>query len=345
MTSAASPLRVGVIGLGAMGTSHVETLTRWIPSARVSAGYDADVARADEVCGRVGARVVTDGAGDLIGADDVDAVLIAAPDPLHEQLALDCLAAGKPTFCEKPLATTAEGSRRIVDAEVAAGRRLVQVGFMRRYDPAHSELRRAVVGGAVGRVQVVHCVHRNASAQPTATSEGIVTNSMIHELDTVPWLLDDPWTAVTVTVPGIARTVPGRLLDPQVAVLETGGGVVVTCEVYVNAGYGYDVRCEVVGDTGTARLVAPSGLALRRDGGDGTVVAPDFVVRFADAYRLVLADWVHGVRSGTVTGPTAWDGHQANLAAIAAVESLRSGGRVDVPQEERPSLYADAAEQ
>ncbi|MGI8900593.1 MAG: Gfo/Idh/MocA family protein, partial [Nocardioides sp.] len=328
-------VRVGVIGAGAMGAAHVETLARWVPEAQVSLVHDADRARATEVAGTVGAEVATS-SDQLIGSPDVDAVLVAAPDPLHEELALACLAAGKPMLCEKPLATSVEGSRRIVEAETALGRRLVQVGFMRRFDPAYVQLRSTVLSGAVGELRAAHCLHRNARAHPDATSEGVLVNSMIHEFDCVPWLLDDPLTAVTVHAP---RVPAGTMQDVQVAVLETAAGRVVTVEVSVNAGYGYDIHTEVVGTEGTASLTAPYGTSLRRSGVDGRVVDSDFVVRFVDAYRLELSAWTQSIVAGSAAGPSAWDGHLANLAAFAAVESLESGGRVEVPQEQRPDLY------
>ena len=101
MVESKDTVRVGVVGAGAMGTAHIETLARWVPGAQVAAVFDADLDRAREVAGRVGADVAPSGE-DLIAADAVDAVLVAAPDPLHEELALACLAAGKPTLCEKP---------------------------------------------------------------------------------------------------------------------------------------------------------------------------------------------------------------------------------------------------
>jgi myo-inositol 2-dehydrogenase/D-chiro-inositol 1-dehydrogenase len=267
----------------------------------------------------------------------VDAVLIAAPDPLHEELALACLDSAKPTLCEKPLATSLDGSRRIVDAEVELGRRLIQVGFMRRFDPAYVELREAVQSGAIGDVRAMHCLHRNAQAHPTATSDGVLVNSMIHEFDSVPWLLDDPLAAVTVYAP---RVPEGQIKDIQVAILETLGGAVATVEVFVNAQYGYDIHTEVVGTVGTTSLTSPYGISARRANSDGRVVSSDFVARFVDAYRVELAAWVTGVQTGRPVGPSAWDGHLANLAAFAAVESLHGAGRVTVPQEPRPDLYA-----
>jgi myo-inositol 2-dehydrogenase/D-chiro-inositol 1-dehydrogenase len=207
---------------------------------------------------------------------------------------------------------------------------------MRRFDPAYLRLRRAVLDGEVGQVRAGHCLHRNMDAHPSATSEGVLVNSMVHEFDSVPWLLDDPLAAVTVFAP---RVPAGALQDVQVAVLETRGGAVVTVEVSVNAGYGYDIHTEVTGTEGTLALTPPYGLAERRNQVDGRRVDADFVARFADAYRLELAAWVEGIRSGSDPSPSAWDGHLANLAAFAAVESLRTGARVEIPQHPRPALY------
>jgi myo-inositol 2-dehydrogenase / D-chiro-inositol 1-dehydrogenase len=344
MTSAAGrldPVRVGVIGTGAMGAAHVDNLARWVPGATVAQVFDVDSERAKQIADRVGAGVASSAEG-LIDSDDVDAVLIAAPDPLHEPLAIACVELGKPVLLEKPIASTLEGGRRVVEAEVAAGRRVIQLGFMRHFDPAYVALREAVVGGSIGRVKAAHCIHRNAHQHPSHTDESVLFGSMIHEFDSVPWLLDDTLTAVTVFA---ARVPEGELKDLQVAVFETAGGAVVTVEVYVNAQYGYDIHTEVTGTEGTVSLTPPYGVSVRRsqsdtDGVDGRVVTKDGTQRYADAYRIEVNTWIDDIRSGRLTGPSAWDGHLANVAAFAAVASLRSGGRVDVPQEERPALYA-----
>ncbi len=333
---ATGPVRVGVIGVGAMGAAHVDNLSRWTPGAVVSRVYDLDGDRAAHIAAGIGALPSPSAEG-VIADDEVDAVLVAAPDPLHEELALACLGAGKPTLLEKPLATSPDGSRRVVDAEVAGGRRLLQLGFMRRFDPAYLELREAVTDGSIGLPRVAHCLHRNAHSHPSHTSEGLLVNSMIHEFDSVPWMLDDPIAAVTVFP---ARVPPGDLQDVQVAVIETAGGVVVTVEVSINAQYGYDIHTEVAGTRGTVSLMSPYGVSVRREGLDGRVVKADGTARFADAYRIEVGAWVEGIRSGRPAGPSAWDGYLANRAAFCAVESLHGAGRVVVPAEERPVLYA-----
>jgi myo-inositol 2-dehydrogenase/D-chiro-inositol 1-dehydrogenase len=343
MTSApphTDTVRIGVIGTGAMGAAHVDNLSRWVPGAAVTEIFDVDTARASLVAGRVGG-VAAASAEALIESADVDAVLVAAPDPLHEPLTTACIEAGKPVLLEKPIASTLEGGRRVVEAEVAAGRRLVQLGFMRRFDPAYLALREAVTGGSLGRVKAAHCVHRNPQSHPSHTDESVLFGSMIHEFDSVPWLLDDPLTAVTVFP---ARVAEGQLRDLQVAVLETEGGSIVTVEVYINARYGYDIHTEVTGTEGTASLTPPYGVAVRRSlsetsGVDGRMVTKDGTERYLDAYRIEVGAWVDGIRSGRLTGPSAWDGHRANVAAFSAVESLHGAGRVEIAREETPALY------
>ena len=208
---------------------------------------------------------------------------------------------------------------------------------MRRFDPAFVELKAYLDSGELGAARVVHCVHRNAQSHPTATSEGIVVNSMIHELDHLPWLLGEPLTAITVITPTLPE---GVIRDPQIAVLESASGILATVEVFVNARYGYDVQCEVVGERGTARLTPPYGLSLRRDGGDGRRVSDDFVQRFADAYRIELSAWIASIRTrpadrvrapGTVTSPS--------LSPPPASSRCSSGGRVEIADPEMPALY------
>ena len=329
-----SELGVGVVGAGAMGASHVQTITRWVPGAKVTAVCDFEPATALQVAGGVGARAI-ESPEELIGSEEVDAVVIASPDALHAKQVLACVAAGKPVLCEKPLASDVDGSGRVVEADEAFsrthGRHLVQVGFMRRYDPAYVALREQIGSGSIGTPRVVHCVHRNATAHPLTTSETIVTGSMVHELDIVPWLLDSAVRAITV----LGARGDDPVQDPQVALLELVNGALATVEVFVNAGYGYDVQCEVVGDKGTLALTPPYGLSMRAAGAAGGVagaqVPADFVSRFADAYRLELSAWAAAAAAGTADGPGAAVGHRANLVAAAGVESLRGHGRVAVP--------------
>ena len=311
---------VGVIGAGMMGTDHVRTLTAAVDGARVAAVADADPERAQAAAREGGGRAFSD-PHELIADPEVDRVVVASFDATHEEFVLACIEAGKPVLCEKPLATTAEACLRVIEAEVAAGRRLVSLGFMRRFDPGYGEIKAGLENGGVGEVLLVHCAHRNAIAPAIYTSEMLITSSCVHEIDINRWLLGEEIVAATVRAPRSTRQAPDNLRDPQLILLETASGVLIDVEVFVNARYGYDIRCELVGESGTLRLAEQ--------------VEPDFRARFATAYRRELDCWVHGVQDA----PTAWDGYAANAVADACLESLASGERTEVELTEKPALY------
>jgi hypothetical protein len=156
-------IRVGVIGTGGIGTDHAMKLATIVSGATVSAVTDLDQARAAAVAAAVGgARVLADGF-ELIGSDEVDAVVIASIGSTHAAFTLACIAAGKPVLCEKPLAPTTTECREVLEAEVALGRRLVIVGFMRRFDPGYRQVKATLASGAIGEPLILHNIHRNAA--------------------------------------------------------------------------------------------------------------------------------------------------------------------------------------
>ena len=287
-------VRVGLIGAGIMGADHARTLLD-LPGAEL-AGVS------DPVATIAGCPAYDD---PLALIDAVDAVIIAAPDSTHGRYAQACLDAGRRVLCEKPLASTAAAALRLARADTTG---LIQVGFMRRYDPGYLALKRRFDAGEAGAPLLVHCVHRNATAPPAFGSESLLTSSATHEIDVVRWLLGEEVAEVTVRTP---RT--SGLLDPQLVLLRTAGGVLVDVEVFVNARYGYDVRCELVGEAGVLELPRERATADWRD-------------RFAAAYRAELRAWI----AGDLDGPTAWDGYAATAVAEAAVVSLRTGRTVRV---------------
>ncbi len=318
-----------------MGAVARRDARRGCPGGRRSRGSSTWTPHAaKEVASSVGAEIA-DSAEALIAGTDVDAVVIASPDFTHADLALACIAAGKPVLCEKPLAVTPTRPAAVVDAEVALGRRLVQVGFNRRFDPGFLDLKASIDDGTLGDVRVVHGIHRNASNSTSTDDAGLVTGSMIHEFDTFRWLLDGEIVGIRVESP-----IVDGFRDPQVATLWTSGGQMITAEVFVNAGYGYDVRVEVVGTGGSASLEPRTPVVRRIAGSGGSTIGSDFVAHFIESYRLELAAWAEASLAGTVVGASAWDGYVANLVAASGVRALGSGARESVDVPERPGLYA-----
>jgi myo-inositol 2-dehydrogenase/D-chiro-inositol 1-dehydrogenase len=335
-------VRVGVIGVGMIGRDHVRRLTRVLAGARVTAVSDVHGDTAAQVAADFGGdtAITVHAAGtDVIADQDVDAVLVASWGPTHEEFVLASIAAGKPVFCEKPLATTQEACLRILDAETGAGRRLVQVGYMRRYDAGYRALKAVVDSGEIGSPLVVHCAHRNPSVPAHYTREMAISDTAVHEIDVVRWLLGEEIVATTVLTPRRSRH-GGELQDPLIALFETESGAIVDVEISVNIRYGYDIRGEVVGEDGTAALGDASPVVVRREGGFTGRVPADWRERFVRAYDVELQEWLDTVAAGVEpTGPTAWDGYAAAVVSDAALEALASGVRTTVKLAEKPALY------
>ncbi len=331
-------LAVGVIGTGNIGVYHARRLASQISGAQVTAVFDVATERAAAVAKEVGA-VAHRSWTELVEATEVEAVLIASPGPLHAEQVLACIAAGKPVLCEKPLATTGEDCLKVIAAEVAFGRRLVQVGFMRRYDRAYRVVKAAIDDGNSGQPLLAHMVHRNASVPDSFTSDMSMTDSVIHEIDTIRWLFGQEVVTTTVVASKPSPQTAGRLRDPQLVLLELADGAVVDVEVFVNCQYGYDVRCEIVGSTGTVSMDNPSTTSLLRNGQRIETVPTDWRVRFDTAYQDELQEWVNGLTAGTADGPSSWDGYAAAVVANSAVSALADGARTEVTLVDRPGLY------
>ncbi|MBJ8343490.1 Gfo/Idh/MocA family oxidoreductase [Antrihabitans sp. YC2-6] len=301
-----------------MGADHAHRLAERTSGATVTVVHDADLARAETVATEIsGARVATD-AFSAIADPDVDAVLLASPAPAHYEQVLACLAANKPVLCEKPLTTAAATALDVVRRESALGTPLVQVGFMRRFDDEYVQLHKLIAAGDLGTPLLIHCAHRNPSVPTYFDSEMLIKDCLVHEVDATRFLLGEEVTAVTVLRPTPNPSAPAGLQDPQLVILETANGRIVDVELFVTSGRSYEVRAEVIGESGSAT----AGFGRR---------SADFLEHFVQAYDAELQSWIDAVRAGrNVDGPGAWDGYMAAAVCTAGVESLRTGQRVAV---------------
>jgi len=334
-------IRVGIIGTGLIGEDHGRKLAGGaIAGSTVTGVTDVFRARAEEVAGILGGARVFETGAELIASDEVDAVLVTSIGPTHAEYVLACITAGKPVMCEKPLAPTTPECEAILAAEVAFGRRLVIVGYMRRYDPGYRLVKGALEAGTIGVPLMLHNVHRNATVGEAFTSFMTMTDSMIHEVDTTRWLLGEEITSVQVIAPKRTPNAFPHLQDPQFAVFGTETGILSTVEFFANCQYGYDVRCELVGSLGTSAMTNPTFEATSAGGGVATRIPADWRERFAGAYTAELQAWISGLERGETVGPSAWEGYAATRVVEAGVEAVRTGERVTIDYVAKPALYA-----
>ena len=309
-------IRLAVIGAGIMGSDHARIFTSEIPGANVQVVCDASRERAAALAASVGAADVMTDPEAAIRRTDVDAVVIASPDFTHAPLSLASIA-----------------------AEMASGRRRVQLGFMRRYDQSYVEMKSALTQGRIGRALMMHNLHRNVETPASDfTGAMAITNSAPHEFDVVRHVLGSEYAAISAFQP---RRSDARVA-PVVMVLETTDGQLVTIEINNNAAYGYDVRGELVGEAGSVQMVAPGHSRLDAALTQSAVYDADWRGRYAEAYRRQNRDFLHFVTTGTfpAIASDCWDGLAAAVVAEAGVRALTEGRRIEIARETRPEFYA-----
>ena len=332
-------LRIAVVGAGMMGSDHIARITRRISGATVATIVELDAVRANVAAADAPGAVVRSDIRDSLDHDDLDAVLIATPGSLHEPVLLPCLEAGVAIFCEKPLTPDSESSLRILDAEQRLDRPHIQVGFMRRFDAEHVALRELIASGDLGSLLLMHCAHRNPSTPPSYTESMLITDSVVHEFDSVPWLAGERIVSVDVRQPRRNSLAPPGLPEPQLVFIELESGAIAVVEINVNAQFGYQVTTEAVMERGVVEIGRTAGLEIRREARWGGAEHTTFKTRFSAAFDVQIQRWVDAVHQGVIDGASAWDGYLAAAACEAGVTAQRAGQRVEVQTAARPAFY------
>ncbi len=331
-------VRIALIGAGVMGADHARIFAEDIPGAELGLICDASEARARSVAEAHGARDVMTDPEAAIARSDIDAVLIASTDETHAPLTLAAIAAGKPVLCEKPLAPTSPEGIKVVKAELKAGRRFAQIGFMRRFDPGYAAMRESLRTGRIGPALMMHNFHRNVESPGVWFTGGMaISGSAPHEYDVARFVLGAEYAAITVFQPRRSDA----MVAPVFIVLRTLDDQLVNIEVNNNAAYGYDVRAELVGERGSVELSIPATTLLNADLALSRSYAPDWRPRFAEAYRLQNKAWIRSIETGvpSAIAASAWDGYLATLVAEAGAKALAEGRETLIDTPETPDLY------
>lgn len=331
-------LRIGLVGTGGIGRTHIERINNTLQGGKVVACADPASAFGFSVAEKYGIKGFENPI-DMINDSEIDAVMCTTADPYHEEYVLASIAAGKYVFCEKPLAPKADACKRIVEAEMKAGKKLVQVGFMRRYDEGYKQLKAAVDSGKYGEALLLHCAHRNPSVPDDWDNSMAVENSMVHEIDVLRWLLGEDYATAEVRYGKSTNNGPKDLHDPQIMILTTKSGVRIDVESFVNNKNDYDIKCEIVCDGAVLNMPKPNYISVNANATTGQAMYTDCFQRFADAYNAEIQTWINASKAGYVDGPTAWDGYCCQVAAAAASKARETQTIQPVVYDEMPDFY------
>lgn len=329
-------IRVGLIGCGQMGLCHARRLAYDIRRAELAAVADPDEAAARRAADLApGVRWSTSPEAPL-SDPSIRAVVIASSDEAHAGLIEAAAQAGKDIFCEKPLAPNLAAADRAL-AAVAAREVKLQVGFQRRFDPAHQRARELIASGELGPVELAVATTRDPlePGRPEGLGDAaIFTQTTIHDLDSLRYLTGlevvQVFTSASWFSGGAAEE---REVDTAVVVLRFQTGALATITNSRRAVYGYDVRVEIMGPEGKVEVGQEEQTRLRRFGAQG--VCHDhvywYVDRFREAYRRELEHFVDCVAEDKAPSVGGADGRAAQVLTEAAARSLREGRPVDVP--------------
>jgi predicted dehydrogenase len=339
-TSNPSKLGIGVIGVGGMGKRHAENVRRHIPTARLVAIADTDSARVRSLAAELEIAAAYDSTEALLEDREVHAVVIASSSKFHAPLIELAAKSGKDIFCEKPLALTLQEADRAL-AAVAHSGVLFQIGLMRRFDPAYAAAKKKIDEGAIGRPVIFKSLGRDRDCpapslfQTDSEPALIFAESAIHDFDLARWLMSDEVAEVFALGGALGSPELARLeqIDSSLVSLKFAKGAIGSVENFWGAGYGYDIRTEVVGTLGTLAIGTLGGDALieLKQGGTGRPMAQDWLERFTDAYRLELEAFVHSVQTGSAPAVTGEDGRRSLVTALAAVKSWKESRPVSLP--------------
>lgn len=329
-----SAQRFALIGCGFIGQVHAANLARH-PGVELALVCDIDAARAAALAEQFGARAAS--VPQALSSKAIDAVLIASATPTHAPLLEQAVLAGKAVYCEKPIDLSLSRAREVV-ASISPLQVPVTVGFNRRFDRSHAQLKAQLQQGVIGRSELIQMVCRASELPPLSylqASGGQMRDQAIHFFDLLRWLTEDE--VVTVGALGAALAMPAIRdidVDTSVLIMRLQQGALAQLDNARRTAYGYDERISVMGNMGMLASESQAvrgatlyqGQHIRQPG-----LYADWFSRVQETYYSHLDAFVRHLGGENVVGlPGLIDGLRAQAIAEAAQLSLTRGEFVEV---------------
>ena len=298
---------------------------------------DVDPTRAADVAAATGIEVAHSGDAAF---ETADAVVIAAATGAHPELIRASISRRLPTFCEKPLAASLDETIALAD-EVTRSGVPFQLGFQRRFDAAYGEVHRLVRSGELGTLYIVRLAGHDPAPPPDEyipQSGGIFRDFSVHDFDVLRWMTG--CEVEEVYADGGVRGFPVFAkygdVDTAVATLRLADGALAVLTVTRHDPLGYDVRTEIFGSKDSVSVGLGPRTPMRSvEPGVPPPAGPawqNFLVRFEDAYRAELTEFLRVARGEAPSPCTGHDGLAALEIAVAATRALREHRPVRVAE-------------
>ncbi len=313
-------LNVGVIGLGAIGQKHCESLAK-IRQAKVTALADVNETVLNKTAEKLGARAYTD-YREMLADPELDAVVVATPDQLHREVSILAAEAGKHILVEKPIATTEADALEMMSAAEKAGVKLM-VGFTLRFVPHYKQAKLAVESGKLGQVASIFARRLNVITQAERIGGrcGVLHFLGIHDFDMMRWVVgSEPVSIYSEASTSVPRTFPQE--NETFSIIRFANGVVGCAHIGWNLPKthpgGRDFKLDIIGNKGSFDLdLAKQGIELyTEDGAKFPSTAPGLIEEDRAFVDCVLDD--------TPVPVTGQDGLVALKMVLAALESIET---------------------
>ena len=330
-------LNVGIVGVGRLGGLYGRYFLGRISGAKLVAVADINEELATSFADQNNIKRWHTDYHELLANDEVDAIVVATTTQAHKEIVVESARAGKPTFCEKPLSLSIDEALDM-KAIIEHTGSFFQLGFMRRFDNGYAAARRSIEAGSIG----TPIVFKSSSRDPyrpsleyldPSNSGGLFTDCGIHDIDLARWLIGE--IASVYSVGGVLAYPEMKEIgdvDNAIVTLQFAGGQLGVIDLSRSGIYGYDIRTEILGTTGTLKigyLRETPLMTLTKDGVTHDTV-PYFMERFGQAYVTQLQDFVDNVRNDKPAPITCDDGIAALRVTLAATRSLKEKRPVEV---------------